>query len=114
LGTAVASFFAMSIINIVRVIQVWILYRLQPYDITFIKPLVATAVAAVIVLSLGRWLPVGVNIFHALIHMIVLCVSYIGTLLLLGLAPEERTILLRLSHRVSSALTSRMLESKRV
>lgn len=114
LGTAVASFVAMSVINLLRFIQVWFLYRLHPYDATFIKPLLAAVVAAIIVLSLGRWLPVGVNLFYTIIHMLVLCAAYTGILLLLGLAPEERTILVRLSHRVSSALNSRMMRSERV
>jgi O-antigen/teichoic acid export membrane protein len=113
LGTAVATFVAMSLINILRVIQVWFLYRLHPYDATFIKPLVAAVVAAMAVLSLGRWLPVGHNLFYTIIHILVLCASYLGVLLLLGLAPEERTVLVRLSHRVSSALTSRMMRSER-
>jgi O-antigen/teichoic acid export membrane protein len=114
LGTAVASFAAMSIINIVRVIQVWFLYRLHPYDKTFIKPILAAAVATVAVLSLSRLLPGDVNLFYTMIHMLVLGASYVGVLLLLGLAPEERSILIRLSHRAGSLFTSRMVESERV
>lgn len=114
MGTAVASFFAISLINLLRVVQVWILYRLQPYDATFIKPILAAAVATAIVLSLGRWLPVGINLFYAIIHILVLCATFVGVLLLLGLEPEERTVLVRVSHRVSSLLSSRMVGSERV
>ncbi|MFA9432477.1 flippase [Egicoccus sp. AB-alg2] len=41
LGAAVASVLASSLINVLRIVQVWVLERVHPYDRTFLKPAAA-------------------------------------------------------------------------
>jgi O-antigen/teichoic acid export membrane protein len=108
-GAATAAVVSISTVNILRVLQVWILFRLQPYNMTFVKPTVAGIVASATVLLLGQWLPAGGNIFIAGIHIVVLFIVYGGVVLLLGLEPEERVVLSRLYRRANAARSKAQL-----
>ncbi|MDX1472442.1 MAG: hypothetical protein R3213_13160, partial [Flavobacteriaceae bacterium] len=76
------------------------------YNRTFLKPILAGMVAAGAALLMEQWLSIRVNIWYTVFHVFALLVSYGGTLLLLGLAPEEKTILMRLHRRMVSVFTS--------
>lgn len=101
LGAAVAASGSISIINLLRVLEVWILYRLLPYDLTFVKPMIAGVTATLASLLVGQLLGADTHFLIAGLHMVLVVVAYGGMLLLLGLAPEERKVLLRLYRQAS-------------
>jgi len=55
-GAAVATATSLSLLNAVRIIEVWYLEGLVPYSWKFIKPLIACGVAALSMISLDSWL----------------------------------------------------------
>lgn len=106
LGAAVAAAGSIAVINFLRVLEVWILYRLLPYNATFLKPILAGLVAVLVSLIVGRLLPADTHFLIAVLHMLLVVVAYAGMLLLLGLAPEERKVLLRTYKQANGKLGS--------
>jgi O-antigen/teichoic acid export membrane protein len=91
-GAATASAVANAIVNVIRVCQVWALERVQPYDRSFLKPLLAGLVAGGVGTALARgWSPVGQPVVLALQAMVIFG-TYGLTVALLRVAPEDRMV----------------------
>lgn len=98
-GAATAALAGESMINLLRLVEVFILFRLLPYNRSFIKPIAAGALALASALLMGLWFPAEASLFFVAIHVLLIFAVYVGASLLLGLSPEERTMLARLHQR---------------
>jgi O-antigen/teichoic acid export membrane protein len=99
LGAAAATLLTVSLINVMRMLQVFFMFRLLPYNASFAKPIAAALAALLITLALGAVLP-GLGALGVLLRIAVLFAVYVGAILLLGLAPEDRAVLARLRKRL--------------
>jgi O-antigen/teichoic acid export membrane protein len=101
LGAAVATAVSMTILDAILLVEVFILFRLLPYDKSFIKPVTAGAFSALLTWALVRWVFPAESILSILTNM-ALCVStYVGVILLLGLSEEDQIVLQRLYARLA-------------
>jgi len=91
-GAAVAALTGETVANLLRIGQVYYLFRLWPYDREFMKPLTAALLAAGSALAVGRLWPADESLLYAVAGMAVLLVSYAGLILLFGFTGEERAI----------------------
>jgi O-antigen/teichoic acid export membrane protein len=100
LGAAVGALIVNAVINNLRMVQVWYLFRILPFNRTFLKPLAAgltaTAAALLALLLAGGEL----NLFLLIGQVAILFVVYAGVIYLLGLPDEERAVINRLWRRV--------------
>jgi O-antigen/teichoic acid export membrane protein len=102
LGAAVARLIGLATIEFLRVVEVWFLFRLLPYNLSFVKPVVAGLAALVVALAINPWFPAEANLLYLAIQVFTVFAMYAGTLLALGLAPEDRAVLIRMYQRASS------------
>jgi O-antigen/teichoic acid export membrane protein len=102
LGAAVASLIAMTVVNVARVIEVWILEGTQPYDRAFLKPVAAGTAALVFGLALDTVMPVGDRFGFAAFQGVLVATGYAVVLVALGLADDDRLVLERVLSRVRS------------
>ena len=99
IGAAVAVMIGEGTVNFLRLIQVYILFKLLPFNKGFIKPVIAAAVAAGGALLLGIWLPAGTNLINAALGGVLLLLLYVGTTYALGFSKEEAFMLDGLRNR---------------
>ena len=102
LGAAMASIIVILIVGIVSVVQVYALVGLLPYNLTFVKPLLAGTVTFLGILLLGNFLPAEGNFLYFLVNVTLLWIIYSLVLLLLGLPEQERTMLSRAIRKLDS------------
>jgi O-antigen/teichoic acid export membrane protein len=100
-GAAAAGLIVVGSINLLRLIEVFILFRMLPYNATFVKPIAAGLLASAVALGTDWALPTAAHPAYAIIHVSLLLVVYAGVILALGLAPEDRVVLARLRERLS-------------
>jgi O-antigen/teichoic acid export membrane protein len=105
MGAATASLAATTIINLLRLLEVFILFRLHPYNLSFIKPIAAGLVALAVAWGMRSLIPPETSLIYAAIDMIVLLAVYTGTILLLGLSQEDRAVLARVGQRLNGTLS---------
>lgn len=103
-GAAVSSLLAVVIINLLRLVEVYILFKLFPYNLSFLKPLAATAGAVGSVFIVNQFLPGQLNIFYTITNAVTLLITYAGFILALGLSPEDRFLLNRIYNRIAGKL----------
>ncbi len=99
-GAATATLISTATINLLRMAEVWFLFRLQPYNRTFLKPVVAAVGAFVSARLLTQWFAAEATLFHTIVHVAFVLIVYAILTLLMRLAPEDKTVLLRLSGRL--------------
>lgn len=93
MGAAVAVMVGEGTVNLLRMIQVYALFKLLPFNRGFIKPVVAALAAAGGALLLGIWLPAGVDLIRAALGSILLLLVYGGLTWAMGFSKEEAFML---------------------
>jgi O-antigen/teichoic acid export membrane protein len=99
-GAAVASLIAVAAVNVASVIEVWILERYLPFDRAWWKPIGAALGALAIGLALRSLSTVGTDPLAAALQGTLVSVSYVGLVLALGLAPDDRLVVGRAFDRI--------------
>lgn len=100
-GAALAALAGEIVLNGLRLAQVYILFRLLPYSVSFFKPVLAGIVALLIALAAGRWLPDSAMYLQVMVQMALLASIYAGAVLVFGLDPEDRAVLSQFKRRAT-------------
>ncbi|MGQ9673138.1 MAG: oligosaccharide flippase family protein [Candidatus Aminicenantales bacterium] len=101
LGAAVAVSLALSLVNVVRLIEVWLILRIHPYRVDFLKPVGAGIFASfVLAVARPRLLPVEGILVRLGIGTLVLFSFYVAILVLLGISQEEKFVLARIKQKL--------------
>jgi len=103
-GAAVAALVAAIVVNMLRLAEVFILFRLLPYNLGFIKPILAGLLALIAAWVIRQSFATETNLFYTLINVILLLAIYAGVILALGLSQEDRVVLARLGQRMRAVL----------
>lgn len=104
-GAATVSMFGEGVVNLLRLIQVYILFRILPYNKSFIKPVIAGLLSLAGMLIIGIWFPVGESNLMLLLHIAALFTIYgVGTITL-GLSNDERVMLSAVRIRARAMLS---------
>lgn len=107
-GAALATAISLIAVNLILTVEVFLLFRLTPYNRTILKPLLAGLVAGGLTYALKQWGFGGQETWGpTLLGLALLGITYGGVLVALGLSPEDRLILDRLYRRVRRALPGR-------
>lgn len=101
LGAAIAASLALMVVNAIRLLEVRIILKIQPYSLDFLKPLGAAALSSFVLIIAKTWLLRDIEILLQLgLGMVMLAISYGGSLLLMGIRPEEKLVLQRIRQRL--------------
>ena len=95
-GSAAAWALSLTVVNLFRVLAVWRLMGMQPFDLASLKGVVAGAGALVAGLLVNRWLELPLDL---IVGIPVLGLTYLGLLLALGVSEEDRLVLGLLTRR---------------
>lgn len=98
-GAALAVLIAEGTLNLIRLVQVFVLMRLLPYSRGFAKPIAAGLLALASALLAGGLLPAEPGPLATLALVLLLCAVYGGAIMLMGLSPLERSMLARVGRR---------------
>ncbi|MBN1579647.1 MAG: flippase [Anaerolineae bacterium] len=107
IGAASTSLIAGTVVNLLRLVQVFVLFKMLPYDWNFTKPIVAGLAAFVFAWATNRLFPSGKNLVYSAMNVLVLCAAYAGTILLLKLSEEDLAVLERLYVRIKAVASKR-------
>ena len=99
IGAAIAILVATSFINLIRVIELWVLFRILPWDRRIWKPITAAAVTAAISAFVLTYLPDELGMALLAVVLIGMAVIFYGTMFVLGLEPDDQLLLDRLRRR---------------
>ena len=103
-GAAVAALAGESLVNLLRLGEVYYLFRLLPYNRSFLRLGAAALVALTAALLVGRRWPPGQNLAFTAINAAVLLAVYTALTLKFGFSTEEKSLVALARRRASSAI----------
>lgn len=101
MGAAIGALIVNAVINLLRMGQVWYVFRMLPFNRSFFKPSLAASVALVVALVMRQLISNAQDLVWLIIQTTIIFAVYAGILFLLGLPEEERTIITRMWHRIT-------------
>ncbi len=104
LGAAISSATAISLLNIGELLIVWFALRMHPFEISYIKPLVSSIVALLIMLTGIHLLGVEKPVLLLIIAGTMFFFVYTIMLVLLGINKEDRLVLQALRNKFSGGV----------
>jgi O-antigen/teichoic acid export membrane protein len=90
IGAALAWTLSLGAVNLARLVEVYLIMGLVPFDLGTLKALASFVVASLVALGVKAWLPPGY--LALVVGGIGLAGAYLVTTLVLGLQPEEREV----------------------
>lgn len=100
-GAAIGTLAASAMASTLTVAEVFILFRLIPYNSSFLKPIAAGAAAAMAGLAVSTLLPIALELVRAVIAAGMLVAVYALVLILLRFSPEDRALLAPVRQRAA-------------
>jgi O-antigen/teichoic acid export membrane protein len=108
MGAAAAGFISISVMNLLRMIEVFIVYRILPFNRMLIKPFAAGTAALITVLILGTLIDVERNLVTLIIGVALVIAIYSGVLYIQGLPEDDRLVIKRTINKIKKS-TSEIL-----
>jgi O-antigen/teichoic acid export membrane protein len=109
LGAAYAFLVSRTVTQFGRLIEVWVIMGFHPYNLRILKPIGAAIAAFAAGTGIDQLLPAAEGVSNLLVNAVVVLLVYVGTLVLLGLSEEDKTVVsaivarLRRRHRRARA-----------
>ena len=103
-GAAVSTVLAIVIVGLVRLLQIYFLVGLWPYNRTIAKPLIATLIALLAGLLANHFFSANSSLFFFVLDAFILWSIYIVATVLLGLSEEDHAVLSRVGSRLKNIL----------
>lgn len=103
-GAAVATLTGAILMNLLRLLEVFVLFRLQPYDLKSLKPVAAGLIALTAVWSIHQFILIETSLIQVSLKVLILLGLYGGMILLLGLSQEDHLVITRLRKRINTVL----------
>jgi O-antigen/teichoic acid export membrane protein len=108
-GAALTALVTATAINLLRVLEVSVLFRMLPFNLGFLKPAAAGLVALAIGWLMRQLLHTETHLALAAMNALVILLAYVSMILLLGLSPEEHAMFAHFRSRVASPFSRRGL-----
>jgi len=105
-GAGIAAMVSITFSNLFQLIAVFVLFRLLPYDRSFVKPVLAGAAAAAVTWAATRWFLTGSDWVSVIVNMGILLSVYAAMIFGLGLSEEDQFVLRHFYSRLSRVTRS--------
>jgi len=104
IGAALVALGQAIFISVVRLFEIFILYRLIPYTISFFKPIAAGFLALAVGITINQLIPSETQIIYMILNSSIVLAVYASMILLQGLSQGDRAVLNGISQRLRSIL----------
>jgi O-antigen/teichoic acid export membrane protein len=99
-GAAIAASLAVTLLHVLHLLEVYYLFRMLPYNLSFLKPITAGLVAAGVTYLIKQPLVDVSLIWQLAVGVPVIWGVYALVVVLLGFSEEDRLVIDRLSTRL--------------
>ncbi|MBI5182943.1 MAG: flippase [Nitrospinae bacterium] len=107
LGAAIATTLSITIVNLLRLIEVFYIWKIHPYSVSYLKPLFAGLIG-VSIISIINKIPFFVdNIWSLFIFISLFLVIYLSLLCLFGLDKRDSYILKIVGNRLCHTILTK-------
>lgn len=99
-GAAIAHMSSLGVVNLMRIIEIWIFMHMYAYDRSYLKPILSGFAGALVVALIGRYVIVDAGLMQLVALASVLFFLYFLGLVGLGLEEQDKTMLKKIKASV--------------
>lgn len=99
-GAAIANMSAVTVLNLLRVAEVWIFMRMHAYSLSYLKPFSAGTAGALLVFLVSRYVLDGSGLFITAVLAAAVLIIYLLAIWAMGLDDHDRTVLNMVKKRL--------------
>ncbi|MCG2720938.1 MAG: polysaccharide biosynthesis C-terminal domain-containing protein, partial [Thermodesulfovibrionales bacterium] len=101
IGAACANAISMAVANLLALVEVNMLLKINPFDIRYVKILTSGVLTAIFLFGLKQLLPENVSLTVALVKIFTIVVIFFALVLFFGLTESEKRILALIREKLS-------------
>ncbi len=106
LGAAVAIAVSISLVNIIRLLEVYLFLKMHPYKLYFFKPLIAGGISLVSLYFFAPFVSgISIQFIYVIAGALFFLIIYVACISLLGIDDEDRLILNKIKTYVSKRIS---------
>lgn len=104
LGAAASLAVALSLVNIIRLVEVYLILKIHPYRAAYYKPILAGGSALATSWALGHLLKlmIGSPLLMLVVHSSAIGLAYVIALLVLGINEEDKVVWRKIKEKMLS------------
>jgi O-antigen/teichoic acid export membrane protein len=103
LGAAVALALSIALLNVVHLIEVYVIFKIHPYTRGFYKPILSGLIAFLILrLTFDRFLHLQDSLLMVMIGSLIFMSVYVLSLTILGIEEEEKVIFMNILSKIKN------------
>ncbi|MHB9111533.1 MAG: flippase [Thermoleophilia bacterium] len=106
IGAAIAHLSGLGLVNLMRVVEIWIFMRMYGYDSSYINPIISAVVSALVIGFTGRHVIVDAGLIQMVALASLLLIIYVLSMVLLGLEEQDKAMLRKLKDSVIGLKTT--------
>jgi O-antigen/teichoic acid export membrane protein len=100
-GAATAALIPTLVVSALQVIIVFRMFHVLPFNVTFVKPVVAGVLAYLVGLFIHQSFQTEGNLFMLAVSALIMCFTFVGLVFALGLSNEDRVVIEGFRNRLS-------------
>ncbi len=107
MGAAIATSISIIAINLVRLAEVYIFYKIHPYSTDYFRGIICGVVAVIVLLIIRRHLPSDSHLIMLLSNSLVIAIIFVAGFSYNGFSEEDRLLFAALSGKFKIKSTLR-------
>ncbi len=100
IGAAIANVTAISVLQVLRLLEVWYYLRIHPYSLDTLKPVLSGLLSALLLVAIIAFGVDGNNPFMLVIMILLYLLAYVSLLWLLGLSEGDVMLLNKMKRKI--------------
>jgi hypothetical protein len=101
-GAAIATGISIGGINLVRLLQVYIIYKIQPYNMRYIPQIICGIVSVILLYFLELYLPDLSYMLSLVYNVLVVVFAFVIPFVIIGFNDEDKLIFAAISNKFKS------------
>lgn len=98
-GAAYATLISFVVLNIMRIVEVYFLFKMHPFELTLYKPLLAGGISFMTLMLTAKYFSTRSDLILLLVGSAIFCCVYCLILFLLGFNEEDKVVLAKIREK---------------
>lgn len=92
IGAAIATCISIAVINLVRLLEVYIIYKIHPYNKGYICGIVSMVISAVVLYFLDEYMPYQSPVIRIVANAIIISAIFVTPYIIMGTSEEDKQL----------------------
>lgn len=103
-GAAVATAITIGSVNLLRLLEVYLIYKIHPYSLSYLYGITSGVIASTLLYLLGKHWPISSSVLGLLTNACVVIVAFLLPFFVIGLRGEDKLLFEKVVNKLNSKI----------